>query len=205
VTNEPDFRDLVDDEGSPQELDRLRRVHELLVAAGPPPELSPTHRHAPKIPEESKVIEFRRRRPAAVFAIAAAIAVAAFAIGYAVAGRNSAFEASISVPMHGLGTQAAAAADIEVGNHDSGGNYPLQMSVKGLRDLPKGGWYELLLSKHGKPTLACGDFVIDGKETTFRLSVPYDLAELHKAKQYDGWVVVRHVPGSKSAPIVMST
>lgn len=205
MTNDPDFRDLVDDEGTPQELDRLRRVHELLVAAGPPPELSPAHQHAPKVPEESKVIEFRRRRPAAVFAIAAAIAVAAFAIGYAVAGRNAEFQSSISVRMHGLGAQSAAAGEIQVGNHDSGGNYPLEMSVKGLQHLPKGGWYELLLSKHGKPTLQCGDFVIDGAETTFRLSVPYDLAELHKAKAYDGWVVVRHVAGSTAAPVVMTT
>jgi hypothetical protein len=35
MTNEPDFRDLVGDEGGREELDRLRRVHDLLVAAGP--------------------------------------------------------------------------------------------------------------------------------------------------------------------------
>jgi hypothetical protein len=205
VTQDPDFNELIGDEGSPEELDRLRKVHDMLLAVGPPPELSPAHEHAPEVPEDSKVVEFRRRKPVAVFAIAAAIAVAAFAIGYAVAGRNAAFHSSISVPMHGLGVQRAAVGDVQVGNHDSGGNYPLQMSVTGLRHLPKGGWYELLLSEHGKPTLACGAFVIDGGETTFRLSVPYDLDKLHKAKKYDGWVVVRHLPGSTSTPIVMST
>ncbi len=204
MTNEPDFRDLVDDEVAPGELERLERVHELIVAAGPPPELSPAYEHAPKI-EEAKVYEFKPRRPAAVFAIAAAVAAAVFAIGYAVGGRNSAFEAAGVVPMHGLGAQAAATADIRVGKHDSGGNYPLEMSVKGLPALPKGGWYELLLSRKGHPTLPCGDFAMDGKPTTFRLSVPYDLTELRKAHTFDGWVVVRHAPGVRSTPVVMST
>ena len=40
---------------------------------------------------------------------------------------------------------------------------------------------------------------------TSGMSVPYDLTELHKAKLYDGWVVVRHVPKQKAAPIVMTT
>ena len=35
----PDFRELVGDEGTPEELALLRRAHDLLVAAGPPPEL----------------------------------------------------------------------------------------------------------------------------------------------------------------------
>ena len=37
------------------------------------------------------------------------------------------------------------------------------------------------------------------------MSVPYDLTELHQAKLYDGWVVVKHVPRQKAAPIVMTT
>ena len=43
----PDFFDLVGDEGTPEELERLRRAHDLLVAAGPPPELSPRLAEAP--------------------------------------------------------------------------------------------------------------------------------------------------------------
>src|SRR5581483_793290 len=67
VTNEPDFRELVGDEGGREELDRLRRVHELLVAAGPPAELSPRVANPPQV-EESKVLEFKRRRPATLLA-----------------------------------------------------------------------------------------------------------------------------------------
>jgi hypothetical protein len=204
MTNEPDFRDLVGDEGGREELDRLRRVHDLLVKAGPPPEVSPAIAKPPEV-EESKVLEFKRRRPATVFALAAAIAAAAFFIGYAVADKRASFSASAVVPMHGVGQQAAATADIRIGTHDSGGNYPLEMTVRGLPRLAKGGRYELLLSRNGRPTLACGEFIMDGTQTTFRLSVPYDLTDLRKSHRFDGWVVVKHATGAKAAPVVMTT
>jgi hypothetical protein len=204
VTKEPDFRELVGDDGENEELGRLRKVHDLLVAAGPPPELSVAVADPPEV-EESKVLEFKRRRPAALFGIAAAVAAAAFIIGYAVGDRQNSFDAKFTIPMHGLGIAKAARADIGVGSHDDGGNYPLEMRVDGLSHAPKGGWYELLLSKKGKPTASCGDFTVDGGETTVRLSVPYDLPDWHSKKLYDGWVVVLHKPGQKTAPVVMTT
>jgi hypothetical protein len=204
VTHEPDFRELVGDEGGDEELDRLRRVHDLLVEAGPPPELSTAVAKPPEV-EHSKVLEFKRRRPATLFAIAAAAAAAAFIIGYAVGQRQNSFSAQAAIPMHGVGQAVAAQGDVKVGDHDNGGNYPLEMSVEGLRHAPKGGWYELLLSKHGRPTLSCGDFAVDGGATNVRLSVPYDLPDWRKKKLYDGWVVVLHKPGQRQAPIVMTT
>ena len=204
MTKEPDFRELVGDEGNEEELGRLRQVHDLLVAAGPPPELSARVTSPPEV-EESKVLEFKRRRPAALFGIAAAAAAAAFIVGYAVGQRQNSFDAQFTIPMHGLGTARAASADIEVGSHDEGGNYPLQMKVVHLRQAPKGSWYELLLSKQGKPTASCGDFAVGSAETTVRLSVPYDLPDWHDKKLYDGWVVVLHRPGQKTAPVVMTT
>ena len=204
MTNDPDFRELIGDEGDRAELDRLRRVHELLVAAGPPPELSPALANAPEV-EASKVLEFKRRRPATLLAVGIAAAAAAFVIGYAVGDRHNGFSAQFSVPMHGIGQARAADADIKVGGHDSGGNYPLEMTVKGLPNAPRGGFYELLLSKKGVPTATCGDFKVDGNITTVRLSVPYDLPDWHKTKKYDGWVVVLHKPGELKAPIVMTT
>ena len=151
------------------------------------------------------MLEFKRRRPAALLGIAAAAAAAAFIIGYAVGQKQNSFSAQATVPMHGVGAMAAARADIAIADHDEGGNYPLQMRVDGLRDAPKGGWYELLLSKKGKPTASCGDFAVDGGETTVRLSVPYDLQSWHQKNLYDGWVVVLHRAGQKTAPIVMTT
>lgn len=42
--------------------------------------------------------EFKRRRPATVFALAAAVAVAAFVIGYAVADKRTGFAAVLWCP-----------------------------------------------------------------------------------------------------------
>jgi hypothetical protein len=204
VTNEPDFPELVGSEGGDEELGRLRKVHDLLVAAGPPPELSTAVADPPEV-EESKVLELKRRRPAALFGIAAAAAAAAFIVGYAVGNKQNSFDAQFTIPMHGVGTAVGARGDVGVGSHDNGGNYPLEMKVEGLRRAPRGGWYELLLSKKGKPTASCGDFAVNGSETTVRLSVPYDLPDWHTKKLYDGWVVVLHRPGQQSAPIVMKT
>jgi hypothetical protein len=203
VTNEPDFRELVGDEDAGDE--RLRRVHDLLVAAGPPAEMSARVSSPPDV-EHSKVLEFKRRRPATLLAVGIAAAAAAFVIGYGVGQRQNSFSTQATIPMHGVGAvNKAAQAEIKVGSHDTGGNYPLEMQVKGLRDAPKGGSYELLLSNHGKPTKSCGAFAVDGGETTVRLSVPYDLPDWHQKKLYDGWVVVLHRPGQKTAPVVMST
>jgi hypothetical protein len=203
VTNEPDFRELVGDEAADDQ--RLRRVHDLLVAAGPPAEMSARVTTPPDV-EHSKVLEFKRRRPATLLAVGIAAAAAAFVIGYGIGQRQNSFSAQAAIPMHGIGaTNKAAEAEIKVGSHDNGGNYPLQMQVKGLPDAPKGAWYELLLSNHGKPTLSCGIFSVDGGETTVRLSVPYDLPDWHQKKLYDGWVVVLHRHGLKSAPVVMTT
>jgi len=203
VTNEPDFRELVGDESRDDE--RLRRVHDLLVAAGPPAEMSVRVTDPPDV-EHSKVLEFKRRRPATLLAVGIAAAAAAFVIGYGVGQRQNSFSAQAAIPMHGVGAvNQAAQAEIKVGSHDEGGNYPLEMQVKGLRDAPKGAWYELLLSKRGKPTDSCGIFTVDGGETTVRLSVPYDLPDWHQKKLYDGWVVVLHRRGQTSAPVVMTT
>jgi hypothetical protein len=204
VTQEPDFNELVGDEDGGDELDRLRRVHDLLVQAGPPPELTTAVESPPEV-EESKVLELKRRRPAALLGIAIAAAAAAFIIGYAVGDKQNSFSAQATIGMHGLGADKAAQASVQIADHDEGGNYPLQMRVQGLADAPKGGWYELLLSKKGKPTASCGDFAVGSGETTVRLSVPYDLADWHQKKLYDGWVVVLHKPGQKTAPVVMTT
>ena len=45
----PDFDELIGDEGSLEEREELRQVHELLVSASPPPSLDRPPRRAPRI------------------------------------------------------------------------------------------------------------------------------------------------------------
>ena len=182
----PDFVDLVGDEGTPEELERLRRAHQLLIAAGPPPELSPRLAEAPAT--QSRPTSGPRRRRGAAFLLAAAVAAAAFGIGFLVSDRGSGDFPSQGSPiaMHppaGAADQSAHAS-VLIGDRDQVGNWPLLVRVSGLEQLPKGQWYELYLTRGGKAVAWCGAFAVKGSgRTTVRFTVPY------KLKGFDGWVV----------------
>jgi hypothetical protein len=196
------FDDMVDREGlAPDEEERLRRVHELLVQAGPPPDLPPGLERPPTAPAEAEIVQFpllprRRLTLAAVAAIA--LIVLAFGGGYIVGhSKPTSFTATRAVPMHG----ANALAVLKLAPKDSAGNWPMQLEVNNLptQSDPRA-YYELWLTRKGKAVAPCGTFRVNARMTTVRLSVPYSL------KGYDGWIVTRqdagvHTPG----PVVLTT
>ena len=188
MSRQPDFRELIGGEEVPaEELERLRRVHDLLVAAGPPPDLPERLARAPR--RHARIVALPRPRLRTVLGLAAAAAVAVgFGIGFAV-GNSGGYSTSFSVPMHGLGRLAAASASIDVGPLDAGGNWPLRVTVRGLPTLPANGWYALYLTKKGMPAVTCGTFRTSGGVTRVRLTAPYRLTE------YDGWIITAHRPG----------
>lgn len=199
------FDDLIGtDDLTPEEEARLRRVHRLLVQAGPPPDLSPLLERPPVPAEEADPPEVayllrRRRGLAAVLALAAALA--AFVGGYAFGhskGKPQAFAAVRTVPMHGA---PGARGVIRIAERDSVGNWPMLVEVSGLPQQEKReAYYELWLTHDGKPVAPCGSFRVHGKTTRVRLTVPY------RIKGFDGWVVTAqpsetHTPGN----VVLST
>jgi hypothetical protein len=198
VTREPDFRELVGDDLSPEERTRLERVHELLLEAGPPPELTPALAQ-PDTAEPEMPVQLPRRRAGALLALAAAIALLAFLGGFLAGQRGESFSTVRSLPMHGTGFAQNASATLEVGKLDASGNWPLRVVVRGLKPLPQHGYYEMWLTKHGKPVASCGRFAVGSGESTARLNAPYNL------RGYDGWVVTREVPHSRAHPVVLST
>jgi hypothetical protein len=201
------FEDLIGTEGlSADEEAKLRRVHQLLVAAGPPPELSSDLSLPPVPNDEADPPEvaylFRRRRGRAVV-LALAAALAAFAGGYAFGhskGKPSAFTSVRSVAMHGT-SGGASHGVINIAEKDSVGNWPMLVEVRGLpQQANRDAYYELWLTSRGKPVAPCGSFRVHGKTTRVRLTVPY------KLKGFDGWVVTSqpretHSPGD----VVLST
>ena len=80
-----DFRDIVGTEGlEPDEEARLRRVHDLLVQAGPPPDLPPALERTPEA-AEAEIVQFPllpRRRWMAVALAAATVVALVFGGGY---------------------------------------------------------------------------------------------------------------------------
>ena len=189
MTRPPDLRDLIGDEGGPDE--RLARVHELLVDAGPPPDAVPRSPHV-----GGRALRTRpRRRRWTELALAAALAAVALAAGFVIGSRGDGFEPARTISMSGVSPVADASAELAVGEPDENGNIALEMDVKGLPQLPQGAWYELFLSKNGVIGASCGTFVTAGDETTVRLGVGYDLPGWRDAGRYDGWVVTAQVPG----------
>jgi hypothetical protein len=194
VSRPPDFDELFGgEELSPDERARLRRAHDLLVRAGPPAELPPTLAEPPQTRASVRFLP-RRRRIAALL-VAAALLLVAFGGGYLVAhhGRDSSPAVAFTVKMHGTARAPEAVASLQVLEKDAAGNWPMLMRVRGLETLPKGEYYELFLTRKGKLGPACGTFRVDGGTTEVPLNAPYRL------KQFDGWVVTRHVDGRRVA------
>jgi Anti-sigma-K factor rskA len=199
-----DFDDLVGSEGlSPEDEARLRRVHDLLLQVGPPPDLSPELTQPPvpsgeADPPEVAFLLRRRRGLAAVLALAAALAV--FAGGYAFGhskGKPASFAAVRTVSMHGA---PGAQGVIRIAEEDSVGNWPMLVEVSGLPEQPnRRAYYELWLTRNGKAVVPCGSFRVHGKTTRVRLSVPYSL------KGFDGWVVTAQPPGVHEPGSVLLT
>jgi len=188
----PDFDELVGTDLDTDERERLLRAHELLVAAGPPPELPPSLAE-PRAPGAEIITPFfNRRRNATVAVLAAAIAAAAFGIGYLVGGSGgSGFPKRATVVMHGTpAAPSGAIASIALGNRDDAGNWELRVRVSNLDKLPAGGYYTLWLSRKGRPVAPCGSFVVGGQPTT---ELHYTVA--YKLKSFDGWVVTEQTRG----------
>ena len=198
MTREPDFRDLVGDDLSPEERARLERVHRLLVAAGPPPELTPALADPESATPETPVM-LPRRRAGALLALAATIALLAFLGGFLAGQKGESFSTIRSIPMHGTGLARNASGTLDLGKLDKSGNWPIRFVVHGLKPLPQHGYYEMWLTKHGKPDASCGRFVVRAGTSTVRLNAPYSL------RHYEGWVVTRETPHAKSHPVVLTT
>jgi hypothetical protein len=165
---------------------RLRRVHDALVAAGPPAELPPELATPPGRREKPAVRLMPRRRLGAALVLAAALALAGFGGGYLLGagGDDQAFPTDFVLVMHGTDRAPNAIASLAVGELDEAGNWPMAMTLQGLPELPRGERYELLLTKSGEVSVSCGTFIVSGKTRVY-LNAPYRL------RDYDGWVVTR--------------
>jgi hypothetical protein len=178
----PDFETLVGSDLDTAERERLRHVHDLLVEAGPPPELPA---RAPVAP-----LARRGRRRGALLAVAAALAVAAFALGIAVGDGSRGRTTDFVVPMAGTESAADASASLVVYQLDEAGNWPMELEVEGLAPASSGRLYELWLTRDGRAVVICGSFLTkDDGSASVPMNAPWPLDE------FDGWLIVEQ--GSK--------
>jgi len=197
LTREPDFDELIGAEATGAERDRLRHAHELLLQAGPPPELPPSLHEAPSfgaLPLRGRRVAKRR---ALVLLAAALSVVAVFFAGYAARGGGTAAKAPapvISLALEGTSALPHARATLAIWRSRHG-NWPMTLSVVGLPKLANHGYYEVYLVRNGRPWGLCGTFRGAGssKGLTVTLNAPYSL------RTGDSWVVTRP-PGGGAEP-----
>ncbi len=199
-----DFDELVGDL-EPEQRERLRRAHELLLAAGPLPELPPSLADPQSQPEAEVVPFFNRRRNASIALLAAAAAAAAFGIGY-LTGHNSNND---FVTKHTVEMRAAADAptgaigSIAISGRDDSGNWQMIVRVAHLEKLKGRAYYAVWLTRKGRAVAPCGYFVVPGntsRVTEVRLTFPYKLS------RFDGWVVTEQKPrGREPGRVVLTT
>jgi hypothetical protein len=198
MSRTPDFDELVGEDVPPEERARLRRAHDALLQAGPPPELPPSLELPPD--PEPRVAFLPQRRRFTLIGLAAALTLVAFGGGWLAGGRGGQFHTAFARPMHGTALAPAALATIRIAGADSSGNWPMRFSVSGLKPLPDGSYYELYLSRSGRPIATCGTFTVHSGTTVVRLNAPYNL------RKFDGWLVTRHDPRDAGvSPVVMTT
>jgi hypothetical protein len=199
----PDFDELVGTEATGAERKRLREAHDLLLRAGPPPELTPKLKAGPN-PGVARMQRRRRtvkRRSLVLLAAALSIGLV-FAAGYAVSSHRGGSTASAGIvktlELKGTAAVPGAQAELDVWQRRDG-NWPMTLSVKGLPKLPPRTYYEVYLFRDGHPWASCGSFVVSGSSQALRVSLnaPY---KLHKG---DSWVVTRQVAGSEPGKTVM--
>ena len=211
MTREPDFDELMEGVESADDRDRLRRVHDLLVAAGPPPELSPTLAGAPAAPpeddEEPDTAWMPPRRLGAVILVGAGLLAAAFGVGY-VAGDGGSSSEPAAVPaeqptqvvsLRPSDQNNTAGASVRLGRKGADGNWPMTLTVRGLEHLNNGDYYILALMRNGEPVVTCGTFNVSSSgTTTVEMVAAYDL------KRFDGWAITQWDTATRNERVVMT-
>ena len=180
----PRFDDLIEDDLTGAERERLERVHELLVAAGAPPELSPRLESGPTLAMTLGREAKPRGRRLALLAATVAILAAAFLLGYLAGNRGGGLASAQTLQLTGTRAAPSALASLQILPSDTSGNWPMKLTATGLPKLGGKWYYEVFLVRNGKIYAPCGSFVSNGTADV-TLNAPY------KLKPHDTWVVTR--------------
>jgi hypothetical protein len=191
VNRTPNLDELVGADATGAERERLQHVHDLLLQAGPPPELSPELEAGPNL----KMTVGKRRRVVkqrALLLLAASLALLLiFLGGYAVGNRGGSDKPAL-VSLTLAGTSAVphgTRASLEVW-HRKDGNWPMTLTAVGLPKLSPHNYYEVYLIRAGQLSGSCGTFRV----TNPRLPVTVSLNSPYTLEKGDSWIVTR--PGA---------
>lgn len=192
MNREPTLNDLIGDETTGAERQQLQHVHDLLLQAGPPPELSPKLEAGPTL---GLTLGRNRRavKPRAMLLLAATLVlVIVFIGGYAVGnggGSSTSHTRPKLIALQGTTAAPGAQASLAVWRPRNG-NWPMRLTVAGLHKLPLPRYYEVYVVRHGQILGSCGTFRVEGPQPVrVSLNAPYPL------ERGDTWIVTRQGVG----------
>jgi hypothetical protein len=193
----PRFDDLIDESVTDAERERLRRTHELLLAAGPPEELPPHLEAGPTLAMTLSREHRPVRRRVALLAAAVAVLAAAFLFGYLAGNRGGGLARGETLQLTGTKAAPQALASLRVLPADTSGNWPMKLSATGLPKLGPKEYYVVYLERNDKIYAPCGAFVANGDAVDVTLNAPY------KLKSHDTWVVTKNTWGKRKPGAVV--
>ena len=192
MTEPRDLRQLLGEDVSAEEVERLREADRLLRRVpAPPPHVPESLTLAVRKDLERVPVVTPLRRASRIVALAAALALAAaagfFGLG-SVLDRDS-FEAERTIALEATSFGRGASAEIALGQKDGDGNWSMRVDVRGLPELPQGGYYLLWLEKDGEYGGTCGSFNVGDDETAV-----VDLNASYRLTDYDKFVITAELP-----------
>jgi hypothetical protein len=199
----PEFDEIVENDDT--ERERLRRVHDMLVAAGPPAELTPELAAGPTLQmtlgrfRNSTSVPRHQQRRIALLAAAFVVLALAFLGGY-LSGHTADAAQGHLLRLAGTAAAPKAEASLRVDDADGQGNYPMDLAAVGLPKLGAKGYYEVFLVRNGKVVGPCGAFLVkrSGTPVSVKLSAPY------RVQGGDNWIVTKQRWGDRSTgPVVL--
>lgn len=208
MSREPTLNELIGEEGTGAERQQLQNVHDMLLEAGPPPELSENLEKGPTLGMTLARQRHRRtvKRRAMVFLAAAILVLMVFVAGYASrsTGGDGKQQAAILQQLKGTPLAPQAQGTLQVWNPQDGTNWPMTLTVVGLRPLAPHKYYEVYLVRNGKPWGSCGTFRVGNSRDSAESSVKVTLSAPYTLQHGDTWVVTKPGGGgSEPGPTVL--
>jgi hypothetical protein len=195
----PNFDELVGRDLDPRERDRLREVHEQLIAAGPPAELPPELERGPTLAMTLSRKPAKMTRRIALLAATICVLGVAFLFGYIAGNSGGGLARGTVLQLAGTKVAPSALAALKILPADTSGNWPMRLTGTGLPKLSAKGYYEVWLVR-GKDWDPCGGFIAksetNGVDVT--LNAPYQL------RKGDKWFVTKQQRGDRQhGPVVL--
>jgi hypothetical protein len=188
----PSFDDLVGQDLDIRERERLRAVHEQLLAAGPPPELPPHLEAGPTLAMTLNRKPARVTRRIALLAATICVLGVAFLLGYIAGNSGGGLARGTVLKLAGTEVAPSALASLKILPADTSGNWPMRLTGTGLPKLGSTGYYEVWLVR-GKDWDPCGSFIAKGTASgvDVTLNAPYQL------RSGDKWLVTKQQRGDR--------